>query len=83
LSKVQFGALICTALGFISGPNKRMSLGLQPGEVFPDLAKPSPYTYTYAVNDDYSNANFQHEESNDGTGAVAGSYSVHLPDGRI
>merc|ERR1739841_379172 len=36
----------------------------------PDLAEPSPYTYTYA-------------ESNDGTGAVTGSYSVNLPDGRI
>merc|ERR1712002_1240447 len=49
----------------------------------PDLAEPSPYTYTYAVADDYSNANFQQTESNDGTGAVSGSYSVNLPDGRI
>merc|ERR1712226_118869 len=48
----------------------------------PDLAEPSPYTYTYAVADDYSKANFQ-SESNDGTGAVTGSYSVNLPDGRI
>merc|ERR1711881_623459 len=48
----------------------------------PDLAEPSPYTYTYAVADDYSNANFQQSESNDGTGAVSGSYSVNLPDGR-
>merc|ERR1712098_773050 len=36
-----------------------------------------------AVADDYSNANFQQTESNDGTGAVSGSYSVNLPDGRI
>merc|ERR550532_3587243 len=49
----------------------------------PDLAEPSPYTYTYAVADDYSKANFQQAESNDGTGAVTGSYSVNLPDGRI
>merc|ERR1711990_702905 len=49
----------------------------------PDLAEPSPYTYTYAVADDYSKANFQQSESNDGTGAVSGSYSVNLPDGRI
>merc|ERR1712105_321642 len=48
-----------------------------------DLAEPSPYTYTYAVADDYSNANFQQSESNDGTGVVSGSYSVNLPDGRI
>merc|ERR1712024_153317 len=49
----------------------------------PDLAEPSPYTYTYAVADDYSKANFQQSESNDGTGAVTGSYSVNLPGGRI
>merc|ERR1712110_764839 len=49
----------------------------------PDLAEPSPYTYTYAVAEDYSKANFQQSESNDGTGAVTGSYSVNLPDGRI
>merc|ERR1712037_199350 len=48
-----------------------------------DLAEPPPYTYTYAVADDYSKANFQQAESNDGTGAVTGSYSVNLPDGRI
>jgi hypothetical protein len=48
-----------------------------------DLAEPSPYTYTYAVADDYSKAAFQQSESNDGTGVVTGSYSVNLPDGRI
>merc|ERR1712088_842342 len=53
------------------------------GYAAPDLADPSPYTYTYAVADDYSQANFQQSESNDGTGAVTGSYSVNLPDGRI
>merc|ERR1712203_430574 len=46
-------------------------------------AEPSPYTYSYAVADDLSQANFQQTESNDGTGAVTGSYSVNLPDGRI
>merc|ERR550517_1811334 len=49
----------------------------------PDLAEPSPYTYTYAAADDYSKANFQQSEANDGTGAVTGSCSVNLPDGRI
>merc|ERR1712112_194860 len=48
-----------------------------------DLAEPSPYNYQYAVADDYSGANFAQTESNDGTGAVSGSYSVNLPDGRI
>ena len=49
----------------------------------PDLAEPSPYTYTYAVADDYSKANFNAEESSDGAGSAQGSYSVALPDGRI
>merc|ERR1712126_143899 len=48
-----------------------------------DPAEPSPYNYQYAVADDYSGANFAQSEANDGTGAVSGSYSVNLPDGRI
>merc|ERR1712098_603490 len=48
-----------------------------------DLAEPSPYNYQYAVADDYSGANFAQSEANDGTGAVSGSYSVNLPDGRV
>ena len=47
----------------------------------PDVV--SPYTYTYAVADDYSKANFQASESSDGAGNAEGSYSVALPDGRI
>merc|ERR1712061_784725 len=50
-------------------------------EVYPDEI--SPYTYNYAVADDYSKSNFNAAESNDGTGVVEGSYSVALPDGRI
>jgi len=42
----------------------------------------SPYTYTYAVADDYSNANFHAAETSDGAGNAEGSYSVALPDGR-
>merc|ERR1712203_738580 len=49
-------------------------------EVYPDEI--SPYTYNYAVADDYSKSNFNAGESNDGTGVVEGSYSVALPDGR-
>merc|ERR1719483_1442073 len=52
------------------------------GYAQPDLAEPSPYSYTYAVADDYSGAAFSQAESNDGTGVVEGSYSVNLPDGR-
>merc|ERR1712236_186917 len=50
-------------------------------EVYPDEV--SPYTYNYAVADDYSNSNFNAAESSDGTGTKEGSYSVALPDGRI
>merc|ERR1711936_320530 len=52
------------------------------GYVADDLAEPSPYTFTYAVADDYSKAAFNQEENNDGNGVVAGSYTVALPDGR-
>merc|ERR1712076_6806 len=50
-------------------------------ETYPDEI--SPYTYTYAVADDYSKANFNAEEASDGASNVQGSYSVALPDGRI
>merc|ERR1711976_381089 len=50
-------------------------------EEYPDEV--SPYTFTYAVADDYSKSNFNAEEQSDGNGNVAGSYSVALPDGRI
>merc|ERR1739845_171577 len=46
-----------------------------------DLAEVSPYSYNYAVADDYSGAAFNQAESNDGNGVVEGSYSVNLPDG--
>merc|ERR1711971_636544 len=43
----------------------------------------SPYSYTYAVADDYSKSNFNAEETSDGASNVQGSYTVALPDGRI
>merc|ERR1711963_189876 len=51
-----------------------------PAETYPDEV--SPYTFTYAVADDYSKSNFNAEEQSDGASNVAGSYSVALPDGR-
>merc|ERR1712156_591196 len=48
--------------------------------VYPDEV--SPYTFTYAVADDYSNAAFNADETSNGAGTVSGSYSVALPDGR-
>ena len=50
-------------------------------EVYP--VEVLPYTYTYAVADDYSKASFSAEETSDGASNVQGSYSVALPDGRI
>merc|ERR1712048_88268 len=50
-------------------------------EEYPDEV--SPYTFTYAVADDYSKANFDAEETSDGASNVQGGYSVALPDGRI
>jgi hypothetical protein len=48
----------------------------------PESYPPQPYTYAYAVKDDYSGANFNAQESADGK-VVTGSYQVALPDGRI
>merc|ERR1712098_33480 len=44
---------------------------------------PKPYSYQYGVADDYSKANFQHTEAQDGNGNVKGQYVIALPDGRI
>ena len=43
--------------------------------------EPAVYSYTYGVNDGYSGANYNADESRDGY-ATKGSYSVALPDGR-
>ncbi|MPC20518.1 Pro-resilin [Portunus trituberculatus] len=45
------------------------------------LQVPPKYEYTYDVNDDYRKVKFDKTESRDGY-KTAGSYSVHLPDGR-
>merc|ERR1711990_1244694 len=45
--------------------------------VYPDEV--SPYTYQYAVADDYSGSRFDAQETDDGTAARQGHYSVNLP----
>merc|ERR1711971_1509653 len=47
------------------------------------VAEIYPYTYQYAVADDYSGSRFDASETDDGTAARQGHYSVNLPDGRI
>merc|ERR1712212_1000718 len=44
--------------------------------------EPAPYAFEYGVADDYSKAQFNAAETAYGNGAVTGSYSVALPDGR-
>ena len=44
---------------------------------------PEPFTYEYAVADDYTGTAFNAGENQDAYGNVQGSYSVNLPDGRI
>merc|ERR1712025_9011 len=56
-------------------------LGAAPALADPQ-AEVSPFSYNYAVNDDYSGSAFTASESDDGLGARSGSYSVALPDGR-
>merc|ERR1712158_236253 len=43
---------------------------------------PQPYAFTYGVSDSYSGSEYAAQAADDGK-VVTGSYSVHLPDGRI
>merc|ERR1712088_1160466 len=53
-----------------------------PQLAYQDLSEPPVYAYEYGVNDGYSGANFQQQETRDGY-TTSGSYTVALPDGRV
>merc|ERR1712018_235053 len=55
----------------------------KPAPYHPEKLPPKPFAYNYGVADDYSGANFQKAENQDAAGNLAGSYVVHLPDGRV
>merc|ERR1712128_246202 len=61
-----------------------LTIAQKPGP-YRDLEEgpPRPYNYQYGVSDDYSKANFQKTEAQDGNGRVKGQYVIALPDGRI
>merc|ERR1711892_829294 len=50
-----------------------------PAHYVEEKGAPEPYTYEYAVADDYSKAAFNAGETSDANGVVSGSYSVALP----
>ena len=80
---INFQAFITFALVAVASaaPQYAPVVHAVAGYAAPDLAEPSPYTYTYAVADDYSKNSFAANENRDGY-AASGEYRVALPDGR-
>merc|ERR1711997_427305 len=78
-SYFALSALIASAFG--APQHVGVGHGVVHGHV--DYHDPIPYSFKYGVSDAHSGANFGHEESEDGGGSRVGTYSVHLPDGRV
>merc|ERR1712055_331402 len=80
---ILFSALVALAVAD-NAPSYKPAPAYKPTHAYkePSYDEPAKYAYEYAVADDYSGANFNAEENRDGY-ATSGSYSVHLPDGRI
>merc|ERR1711981_1424307 len=79
---IAFSALLAVAAAIPAGPPAYHAPAPAYGKapVYEDA--PPVYGYEYAVNDDYSKANFGQNEKRDGY-STSGSYRVALPDGRI
>ena len=76
-SFIVISALVAAALA--AGPPAPYHAPAHPGPVYQDT--PPVYGYEYAVQDDYSGANFGQNEKRDGY-STSGQYRVALPDGR-
>merc|ERR1711902_280466 len=79
---IAFSALLAVAAAIPAGPPAyhAPAPAYGKGPVYEDT--PPVYGYEYAVNDDYSKANFGQNEKRDGY-STSGSYRLALPDGRI
>ena len=76
-------ATVLVLVGAVSGrPDGVRPPAAYGGPAIIDEGPPEPYAYQYGVADDYSGARFAAKEAADGK-AVSGSYTVHLPDGRV
>ncbi|XP_046463067.1 adhesive plaque matrix protein-like [Daphnia pulex] len=58
-----------------------------PAPAYPSYSKsydyaPMPYSFAWAVKDDYTYNDYAHQETADDKGYVSGSYRTLLPDGR-
>merc|ERR1711981_660903 len=58
------------------------TVGYLPAPAPAPYLAPQPYAFTYGVSDSYSGSEYAAQAADDGK-VVTGSYSVHLPDGRI
>lgn len=78
-------ALVAAAAGIPAGPPP-LPYGAPAPYAKPhpvEKLPPQPFAYEYGVKDGYSGADFAKNENQDASGNVAGSYVVHLPDGRV
>ena len=77
-----FAAQVIASLCLLSLASAAPQYHPAPAPAYGDLAEPALYAFQYAVNDDYSGAQFQQTEHRDGY-ITSGSYTVALPDGRV